>query len=132
KIENALAKVQGVKRISSTLSESTANFVVSVQLEKPPQEAVEDVRDAVARVRSDLPADLRDPVIEKAELADTPILTHTVASPRMDEEALSWFVDHQLSKTLLAVPGVGCRSRWAGAAPEFQGAEGHRGDRRAD
>ena len=120
KIENALATVQGVKHISSTLGESTANIAVSFQLEKPPQEAVEDVRDAVARVRSDLPADLRDPVIEKAVLADTPILTYTVASPRMDEEALSWFVDHQLSKTLLAVPGVGAVSRVGGVTREVR------------
>ena len=120
KIENALATVQGVKHISSTLGESTANIAVSFQLEKPPQEAVEDVRDAVARVRSDLPADLRDPVIEKAVLAETPILTYTVASPRMDEEALSWFVDHQLSKTLLAVPGVGAVSRVGGVTREVR------------
>ncbi len=120
KIENALATVQGVKRISSTLSESSAHISVSFQLEKPPQEAVDDVRDAVARVRSDLPADLRDPVIKKAALADTPVLTYTVASPRMDEEALSWFVDHQLSKTLLAVPGVGAVSRIGGVTREVR------------
>ena len=60
KIENALATVQGVKHISSTLGESTANIAVSFQLEKPPQEAVEDVRDAVAiaqRVVADPAAD---------------------------------------------------------------------------
>lgn len=120
KIENALATVQGVKRVSSTLSEGTANISVSFQLEKPPQEAVDDVRDAVARVRSDLPADLRDPVIKKAVLADTPVLTYTVASPRMDEEALSWFVDHSLSKALLAVPGVGAVSRVGGVTREVR------------
>jgi multidrug efflux pump subunit AcrB len=120
KIENALATVQGVKRISSTLSESTAHISVSFQLDKSPQEAADDVRDAVARVRSDLPADLRDPVIQKAALADTPVLTYTVASPRMDEEALSWFVDHQLSKTLLAVPGVGAVSRVGGVTREVR------------
>jgi multidrug efflux pump subunit AcrB len=42
KIENALATVQGVKRISSTLSESTADISVSFQLDKSPQEAVDD------------------------------------------------------------------------------------------
>jgi multidrug efflux pump subunit AcrB len=120
KIENALATVQGVKRISSTLSEGAAHISVSFQLEKAPQEAVDDVRDAVARVRSDLPADLRDPVIKKAALADTPVLTYTVASPRMDEEALSWFVDHHLSKTLLAVPGVGAVSRVGGVTREVR------------
>ncbi|HEY0817345.1 MAG TPA: efflux RND transporter permease subunit [Rhizobacter sp.] len=120
KIENALATVQGVRHISATLSESTADISVSFELEKPPQEAVDDVRDAVARVRADLPDDLRDPVIKKAVLADSPVLTYTVASPRLDEEALSWFVDHQLSKRLLAVPGVGAVSRVGGVTREVR------------
>ncbi|MDR7331899.1 efflux RND transporter permease subunit [Roseateles asaccharophilus] len=120
KIENALATVQGVKHVNSTLSESTAHISVSFQLEKSPQEAVDDVRDAVARVRSDLPAHMRDPIIKKAALADSPVLTYTVASPRMDEEALSWFVDHHVSKTLLAVPGVGTVSRVGGVTREVR------------
>jgi multidrug efflux pump subunit AcrB len=53
---------------------------VEFRLEKPTQEALDDVRDAVSRVRSDLPADLRDPVIAKVDLAGAPILTYTVAS----------------------------------------------------
>jgi multidrug efflux pump subunit AcrB len=52
------------------------------------------VRDAVSRIRADLPGDLRDPVITKMNVAGAPILTYTVASTRMDEEALSWFVDN--------------------------------------
>jgi multidrug efflux pump subunit AcrB len=36
---------------------------VEFRLEKPTQEAVDDVRDAVSRIRADLPGDLRDPVI---------------------------------------------------------------------
>ena len=54
-----------------------------------------------------LPADLRDPVIAKMDLAGAPILTYTVASGQMDDEALSWFVDNQVTKAMLAVRGVG-------------------------
>lgn len=120
KIENALATVQGVKHISSTLADSTANISVGFDLEKPTQEAVDDVRDAVARVRGDLPADLRDPVIKKTVIADGAVLTYAVASSRMDEEALSWFVDNQLNKALLAVPGVGAISRVGGVTREVR------------
>ena len=49
------------------------------QLESP-----DDVRDAVSRVRADLPADLRDPIIKKVELAGVPILTYTAEYPRAD------------------------------------------------
>ena len=69
KIENALATVQGLKHTYTTLRDGSAVMMVEFRLEKPTQEAVDDVRDAVARVRSDLPPDLRDPVIQKVDLA---------------------------------------------------------------
>lgn len=120
KIENSVATVQGVKHIYTNLSDGSAVITVEFRLEKPTQEAVDDVRDAVSRVRSDLPADLRDPVISKVDLAGTPILTYTVASPRMDDEALSWFVDNQVTKSMLAVPGVGAVTRVGGATREVR------------
>ena len=78
------------------------------------------MRDAVSRVRSDLPADLRDPVITKMDLAGSPILTYTVASSRMDDEALSWFVDNTVTRALLAVRGVGAVTRVGGVTREVR------------
>src|SRR6218665_3025132 len=96
KIENQVATLQGVKHIYTTVQDGSATLTVEFRLEKPTQQAVDDVRDAVARVRSDLPADLRDPVISKMELSGMPILTYTVASKPgregMGGEAPSWFV----------------------------------------
>jgi multidrug efflux pump subunit AcrB len=120
KIESGLATIQGVKHIQSTLTDGSADISIEFRIEKPLQEAADDVRDAVSRIRADLPADTRDPVIKKVELAGSPILTYTVASSRMDDEALSWFVDNQLSKRLLAVPGVGAVSRVGGVTREVR------------
>jgi len=111
KIENAVATLTGIKNIYTNVRDGSATVTVEFRLEKPTQEALDDVRDAVARTRSDLPADLRDPVVSKVNLAGTPILTYTVASTRMDEEALSWFVDNEATRALLAVRGVGSMSR---------------------
>ena len=118
KIENSVATVQGVKHIYTTVQDGVATITVEFRLEKPTQQAVDDVRDAVSRVRSDLPGDLRDPVINKMELSGSPILTYTVASQRMDDEALSWFVDNQVTKSLLSVRGVGAVSRVGGVTRE--------------
>ncbi|MBS0444275.1 MAG: efflux RND transporter permease subunit [Proteobacteria bacterium] len=120
KIENSLATVQGLKHIYTSLTDGTATITAEFRLEKPTQEAVDDVRDAVSRVRSDLPAELRDPVIKKVDLAGTPILTYTVASQKMDDEALSWFVDNQVTKAMLAVRGVGAVSRVGGVSREVR------------
>jgi multidrug efflux pump subunit AcrB len=120
KIENSIATVQGLKHITTTVQDGVVTLMVEFRLEKPVQEAVDDVRSAVSRVRSDLPADLRDPVVTKLELASQPVLAFTVSSPRMDEEALSWFVDNDLSRRLLAVPGVGAVNRVGGVNREIR------------
>ncbi|MDD2885402.1 MAG: efflux RND transporter permease subunit [Dechloromonas sp.] len=120
KIENSVATLQGVKHIYTKVQDGTATVTVEFRLEKPTQEAVDDVRDAVARVRADLPGALRDPVVSKINLSGAPILTYTVASPRMDEEALSWFVDHTVSKRLLSAQGVGAVARVGGVSREVR------------
>ena len=118
KIENAVASLQNVKNIYTKVQDGVAIVTVEFRLEKPTQEALDDVRSAVARVRADLPADLRDPTISKLDLAGAPILTYTVASTRMDDEALSWFVDNQVTKAMLAVRGVGSVARVGGVTRE--------------
>ena len=120
RIENAVAALQGVKNIYTKVQDGVAIVTVEFRLEKPTQEALDDVRSAVSRVRSDLPAELRDPVISKLDLAGAPILTYTVASSRMDDEALSWFVDNQVTRSLLAVRGVGSVSRVGGVTLEVR------------
>jgi multidrug efflux pump subunit AcrB len=120
KIENSVATVQGIKHIYTKVQDGTATVTVEFRLEKPVQEAVDDVRDAVSRIRSDLPGDLRDPVIGRISVSGAPILTYTVASKRMDDEALSWFVDNTVAKAMLAVRGVGAVARVGGVTREIR------------
>ncbi len=120
KIENSIATLQGLKHIYTKVQDGVATLTVEFRLEKPTQEALDEVRDAVSRVRSELPGDLRDPVISKVQLSGSPILTYTVAAPRMDDEALSWFVDNTVTKAMLSVPGVGAVNRVGGATREVR------------
>ena len=120
KIENAIATTQGLKHITTTIVDGTATIAAEYRLEKPVQEAVDDVRSAVSRVRADMPADLRDPIVTKLELSSQPILAFAIASDRMDDQALSWFVDDTLTRRLLAVPGVGAVGRVGGVQREVR------------
>lgn len=120
KIENTIATISGVKHITTTLTDGNAEIDIEFRLEKTIQEAADDVRDAVSRIRSDLPAELRDPVIEKRSFSDDPLLLYTVASSQLDEEALSWFVDDMIAKAVLAVPGVGELRRVGGVDREVR------------
>ncbi|KXB30062.1 RND transporter [Dechloromonas denitrificans] len=120
KIENSVATLQGIKHIYTKVQDGVTVVTVEFRLEKATQDAVDDVRDAVSRIRSDLPGDLKDPVIAKVDLAGSPILTYTVASSRMDDEALSWFVDNTVTKSVLSVRGVGSVARVGGVTREIR------------
>jgi multidrug efflux pump subunit AcrB len=120
KLENAVASLTGVKNIYTKVQDGVAIVTVEFRLEKPTQEALDDVRSAVSGVRADLPAELRDPVVTKLDLAGAPILTYTVASSRMDDEALSWFVDNDVKKAMLSVRGVGAVNRVGGVTREVR------------
>ena len=120
KIENAIASLQGIRHIYTKAQDGVATVTAEFRLEKPTQEAVDDVRDAVSSIRTDLPGDLEDPIISKVDLAGMPILTYTVASSRMDEEALSWLVDNAIARRLLSVGGVGAVTRVGGVDREIR------------
>ena len=114
KLENSIATVTGLKHITTKVQDGAVTLIIEFRLEKPVQEAVDDVRSAVQRVRADLPADVRDPVITKLDFAAQPVLAFTIASSRMDDQSLSWFVDNDVTKKLLALPGVGAVNRVGG------------------
>ncbi|MEQ1320920.1 efflux RND transporter permease subunit [Acinetobacter guillouiae] len=120
KIENSIATLQGLKNQYTNVQDGVVTVTAEFQLEKPLQEAVDDVRNAVSQVRSDLPADLRDPIVSKINLSGSPILTYTIQSPRMDEEALSWFVDYDVARAMLKVKGVGAVSRVGGVTRQVE------------
>ena len=126
KLENSIATVQGLKHIYTKVQDGSVTVTAEFRLEKPAQEAVDDVRSAVARVRSDLPGDVRDPIVNKMDMAAQPVLAFTIRSvPRgdasgMDDEALSWFVDNEITRRLLAVRGVGAVTRVGGVTREVR------------
>jgi multidrug efflux pump subunit AcrB len=125
KLEDSVATLQGVKNIYTTVLDGVSTTTVEFILEKNISDAVNDVRDAVARVKADLPAELRDPTVTKASTAGRVILTFTAAAAQttgepMDNQELSWFVDNTVAKRLLAVPGVGAVKRVGGVYREIR------------
>ncbi len=128
KLENSVATLQGVKNIYTKVLDGEVQVTVEFILEKPITDAVNDVRDAVARVRADLPADLRDPAVTKASTAGRVVLTFTATAAAttattgslLDTQDLSWFIDNTVAKRLLTVPGVGAVKRMGGVTREVR------------
>jgi len=126
KIEDSVATLQGVKNIYTKVLDGVATVTVEFILEKNISDAVNDVRDAVARVKADLPAEMRDPTVTKASTAGRVIMTFTAAAKPgaggvpLDDQELSWFVDNSVAKRLLSVPGVGAVKRVGGVFREIR------------
>lgn len=120
KLEDSISSVQGLKNLRTTIQDGLVVVMAEFRLEKPVQEAVDEVRSAVQGVRAELPTDLRDPIVRKLNIVGKPILAFSVSSNRMDEGELSWFVDNTLSRRLRGVNGVGSVTRVGGVNREIQ------------
>lgn len=120
KIENALASLQGLKHLYTQVKEGSVIISAEFRLERDSNAALEDVRSAVSRIRGELPREMLDPNINKVELSGKPILAYTIAAPGMSEEALSWYVDNNMTRLLLGVKGVGAVNRVGGVTRQIR------------
>ncbi|HTY49146.1 MAG TPA: efflux RND transporter permease subunit [Steroidobacteraceae bacterium] len=120
KIEGAVAGIGNVHHISSTASEGSAETDIEFQIGTPIDRAVSDVRDAVAKVRADLPQGIQEPLVSRVDVAGGPIAYFAVSTTSMSEQQLSWFVDNAMTKRLLAVPGVSQVQRAGGVDREIR------------
>jgi HAE1 family hydrophobic/amphiphilic exporter-1 len=118
-VENAVATVGDVAHIMSNVQDGVSTTTIEFQFGKNLDRAVNDVRDAVTRVRTDLPGSINEPVITRSTTTGGPMLTYTVKSAGKTPAELSWFIDNDISKTLLTVPGVGQVKRVGGVDREI-------------
>ncbi len=120
KVEDAIAGVSGVKHITSTLTEGSSTTIVEFRLETPQDRAINDVKDAIARVRSELPRTIEEPIVQRLEIEGLPILTYAARAPAMTMEDLSWFVDDSVIRALQGVRGVSQVQRIGGVEREVR------------
>ncbi|MDB5593466.1 MAG: efflux transporter, AcrB/AcrD/AcrF family protein [Hyphomicrobiales bacterium] len=120
KIEDAVAGVAGVKHITSGVSEGSSATTIEFRLETNSDRALNNVKDAIAKIRSDLPRTIDEPVVQRVDIAGLPIVTYAVAAPAMTIEELSWFVDDVVARSLQSVKGVGGVSRVGGVDREIR------------
>ncbi|WP_425105826.1 efflux RND transporter permease subunit [Ancylobacter sp.] len=119
-VETSIAGVQGVKHISSTITEGTSLTVVEFQLETQVDRAVNDVRDAVTKVRTEMPQDIEEPLVQRVDVEGMAIVTYAASAPAMTPEELSWFVDDTLVRALQGVRGVAQVKREGGVEREIR------------
>ena len=119
-VEDSIAGVRGVKHVTSTITEGSSVTTVEFRLEVNVDRAVNDVKDAVSKIRINLPRTIDEPVISRVEIAGLPILVYAVKAPAMTPADLSWLVEDNIARTLQGVKGVGGVERVGGVAREMR------------
>jgi multidrug efflux pump subunit AcrB len=120
KVEGSIASIGNVRNITTYIIEGSVNIFLEFQIGTPIDRAVSDVRDAVAKVRNDLPQGIMEPLVQRQDVDGGAFAYYAVTTTAMTPEQLSWFIDNSVTKRLLAVPGVAQVARSGGVAREIR------------
>ena len=120
KIEDAVANIQGVKHIQSSITDGSSQTSIEFRLETNSDRAMNDVRDAVSKIRADLPRTIDEPITERIDVEGQAIQTFAATAPGMTLEQLSWFIDDIVMRDLQGAKGVARVQRIGGVTREIQ------------
>ncbi|ASY70005.1 efflux RND transporter permease subunit [Sinorhizobium fredii] len=119
-VEDAVAGISGVDHIESTITDGTSTTAVIFRMEVPTTQAVQDVKDAIDRIRGDLPTSIDEPIVSKVDVEGQAIQTFSISSPGMTLEELSWFVDDTVKRAIQGQSGIGRVDRYGGSDREVR------------
>src|SRR5205809_827112 len=105
-VEEQVGSIAGVKRIISKSYDGYAMLMIEFLYSKDLNEASQDVRDAISGIRSDLPAEIKEPIIRKFNDTDRPIVSLAVSSTVLSSAELTRLVDPGITRELRSIPGV--------------------------
>ena len=105
-VEEAISSISGVKTISGSAEDGFATIVVEFLFEKPLQEATQDIRDGISGIRSDLPTEMKEPIIKKFNDTDLPIVSLALSSNTLTPGELTRLADPGLTREFRSIPGV--------------------------
>ncbi|WP_020179846.1 efflux RND transporter permease subunit [Methylopila sp. M107] len=120
RVETSVAGLSGVKHITSNVGDGVSVTMVEFQLETSVDRAVNDVRDAVTKIRTELPQSIEEPLIQRIDIEGMAIATYAASAPAMTPEELSWFIDDRVIRQLQSVRGVAQVKREGGVDREVR------------
>ncbi len=106
-LEEELSTVQGIRTLTSSSAEQFSNITIEFTLDRPVEDAAQDVRDKVSRVRGRLPDDVEEPVVAKQEADAQPFMWLALSGENYDLLQLSDVADRVVKTRLQSVAGVG-------------------------
>jgi hydrophobe/amphiphile efflux-1 (HAE1) family protein len=120
KVEGAIASIGNIHHQQTRISEGNVLIIVEFNIGTPIDRAVTDVRDAIARVRADLPQGILEPQVQREDSDGGTFAIYAVTTTNMTPEQLSWSIDNTITKRLLAVRGIAQVQRIGGVDREIR------------
>ncbi len=120
RVEAAVRTVEGVDELQSFVSEGSSTTMVQLDIGTPVDRAVNEVRDAVTQIRSNLPEGILEPQISRVKINDSDLGSYSAIATDMTVEQLSWYIDNTVTKELLSVEGMGGVERNGGVDREIR------------
>jgi multidrug efflux pump subunit AcrB len=120
KLEGSIASIGNVRNITTYIVEGEVSIFLEFQIGTPIDRAVADVRDAVSKVRNDLPQGIMEPLVQRQNVDGGAFAYYAVTTTSLSPEQLSWFIDNTVTKRLLTISGVAQVSRSGGVAREIR------------
>lgn len=120
RVEAAIRAVSGVDELTSIVMEGQSITNVQFMIGTPVDRAVNDVKNAVDQIRSDLPDGILEPQVTRIDVDGGPIAYFSAEATDMTLEELSWYVDNTVSKRLLSISGMAAVQRGGGVSREIR------------
>jgi hydrophobe/amphiphile efflux-1 (HAE1) family protein len=120
KVEGSIASIGNIHHQQTRISEGNVLIIIEFNIGTPIDRAVTDVRDAIARVRADLPQGILEPQVQREDADGGTFAIYAVTTTDMTPEQLSWSIDNTITKRLLGVRGVAQVQRIGGADREIR------------
>src|SRR5262249_8024014 len=107
KVEDAVAGVAGVNHVQTVITDGISSTSIQFRIGTDTDRALNDVKDAVTRVRGDLPRGIDEPLVRRVDVTGLPILTYAAIAPGKTPEQLSFFVEDGVIRELPGIRAVG-------------------------
>ncbi|HEX7020933.1 MAG TPA: efflux RND transporter permease subunit, partial [Gemmatimonadaceae bacterium] len=105
-VEEQIGSIAGVKRIMGKAYDGYALLMIEFLYDKDLNVASQEVRDAISGIRADLPTEMKEPIVQKFNNTDMPIVSVAVSSTTLSPAELTRLVDPGITRELRAIPGV--------------------------
>lgn len=120
KIEDAVASLADIDQLTSTVTDGSSQTIINFEIGTDTDQATNDVRNAIAEIRTSLPQDITDPVVRELEFAGGSVMTYSFSSEKRSVEELSDLIDRKVGRELVNVKGVAEIRRLGGLDREIR------------